>query len=216
MTPPTRQAAPGRSFRAAPAAEWPLQIVGTINANHALLARRAGYRAICVSGGGVAAGSPGLPEPGVASLDDVLTDVRRITDVCDPSLLVDIDTGFGPGALNIVRTVGSLAKAGAAACHIDDQIGARRCVHRPGKDIVSRAEMADRVKAAADAKTASGLVLIVRTAVHGGRTARQRCGHGAVPAECVSRHEPRRRDGVCRDPARRHAGAGAADDADAR
>jgi len=163
MTPPTCQAAPGPSFRAALAAEAPLQIVGTINANHALLARRAGYRAIYLSGGGVAAGSLGLPDLGLNTLDDVLIDVRRITDVCDLPLLVDIDTGFGPSALNIARTVRSLARAGAAACHIEDQVGAKRCGHRPGKEIVSAAEMADRVKAAADARTASGLYLIART-----------------------------------------------------
>ena len=151
------------SFRAALAAESPLQIVGTINANHALLAKRAGYRAIYLSGGGVAAGSLGLPDLGINTLDDVLTDVRRITDVCDLPLLVDIDTGFGPSAFNIARTVKSLIKAGAAACHIEDQVGAKRCGHRPGKEIVSTEEMVDRVKAAADAKTDPDFFLIART-----------------------------------------------------
>lgn len=151
------------SFRAALAAESPLQIAGTINANHALLAKRAGYRAIYLSGGGVAAGSLGMPDLGITHLGDVLTDVRRITDVCDLPLLVDIDTGFGPSAFNIARTVKSLVKAGAAACHIEDQVGAKRCGHRPGKEIVSTTEMLDRVKAAADARTRAELYLIART-----------------------------------------------------
>ena len=154
---------PGARFRAALAAEKPLQVIGAINANHALLAKRAGYRAIYLSGGGVAAGSLGLPDLGINTLDDVLTDVRRITDVCDLPLLVDIDTGFGPSAFNIARTVQSLIKFGAAACHIEDQVGAKRCGHRPGKEIVSRQEMADRVKAAADAKTDASFFLIART-----------------------------------------------------
>jgi methylisocitrate lyase len=156
-------ATPGARFRAALAEEAPLQIVGTVNANHALLAQRAGYRAIYLSGGGVAAGSLGLPDLGINTLDDVLTDARRITDVCPLPLLVDIDTGFGPSALNIARTVRSLVKAGAAACHIEDQVGAKRCGHRPGKEIVSRHEMADRVKAAADARTDPSFFLIART-----------------------------------------------------
>jgi methylisocitrate lyase len=153
----------GARFRAALATEKPLQVIGAINANHALLARRAGYRAIYLSGGGVAAGSLGLPDLGISTLDDVLTDVRRITDVCDLPLLVDIDTGFGPSAFNIARTVKSLIKFGAAACHIEDQVGAKRCGHRPGKEIVSRQEMADRVKAVADAKTDPEFFLIART-----------------------------------------------------
>ncbi len=153
----------GARFRVALAAENPLQVIGAINANHALLARRAGYRAIYLSGGGVAAGSLGLPDLGINTLDDVLTDVRRITDICDLPLLVDIDTGFGPSAFNIARTVKSLIKFGAAACHIEDQVGAKRCGHRPGKEIVSRQEMADRVKAAADAKTDADFFLIART-----------------------------------------------------
>src|SRR5260221_13326675 len=118
---------PGARFRAAVAAERPLQIVGAINANHALLAKAAGYRAIYLSGGGVAAGSLGLPDLGISSLDDVLTDVRRITDVCDLPLLVDADTGFGASAFNVGRTTKSLIKARAAAMHIEDQVGAKRC-----------------------------------------------------------------------------------------
>jgi methylisocitrate lyase len=153
----------GARLREALRQESPLQIVGTINANHALLARRAGYRAIYLSGGGVAAGSLGLPDLGLNTLDDVLVDVRRITDVCETPLLVDIDTGFGPSAFNIARTIKSLIKAGAAACHIEDQVGAKRCGHRPGKEIVGRQEMADRVKAAADARTDAGFFLIART-----------------------------------------------------
>lgn len=153
----------GACFRAALEAEKPLQIIGAINANHALLAQRAGFRAIYLSGGGIAAGSLGMPDLGINTLEDVLIDVRRITDVCLLPLLVDIDTGFGPSAFNIARTVKSLIKAGAAACHIEDQIGAKRCGHRPGKEIVSADEMADRVKAAADAKTDPEFFLIART-----------------------------------------------------
>ncbi|WP_116813229.1 methylisocitrate lyase [Steroidobacter cummioxidans] len=156
-------ASAGSNFRSALAAEQPLQIVGAINANHALLAKRAGYRAIYLSGGGVAAGSLGMPDLGINNLDDVLTDIRRITDVCDLPLLVDIDTGFGPSAFNIARTVKSLIKFGAAACHIEDQVGAKRCGHRPGKELVSTEEMVDRVKAAADAKTDPDFYLIART-----------------------------------------------------
>lgn len=161
---------PGARFRAALSAESPLQVIGTINANHALLAQRAGYKAIYLSGGGVAAGSLGLPDLGISGLEDVLIDTRRITDVCDLPLLVDIDTGFGPSAFNIARTVKSLIKAGAAACHIEDQVGAKRCGHRPGKEVVGTDEMVDRVKAAADAKTDADFFLIARTdaiQVHG-------------------------------------------------
>ena len=159
----SQPASAGARFRAALAAEKPLQVVGAINANHALLAQRAGYKAIYLSGGGVAAGSLGLPDLGINTMDDVLIDVRRITDVCDLPLLVDIDTGFGPSAFNIERTIKSLIKAGAAACHIEDQVGAKRCGHRPGKEIVSQDEMADRVKAAADAKTDANFFIIART-----------------------------------------------------
>ncbi|MDO9238044.1 MAG: methylisocitrate lyase [Aquabacterium sp.] len=161
---------PGARFRQALAAESPLQIMGTINANHALLAKRAGYQAIYLSGGGVAAGSLGVPDLGITGLEDVLIDVRRITDVCDVPLLVDIDTGFGPSAFNMARTVKSLIKAGAAACHLEDQVGAKRCGHRPGKEIVSTEEMVDRVKAAVDAKTDPDFFIIARTdaiQVHG-------------------------------------------------
>ncbi|QIH07202.1 MULTISPECIES: methylisocitrate lyase [unclassified Pseudomonas] len=153
----------GQRFRDAIAEEHPLQVIGAINANHALLAKRAGFKAIYLSGGGVAAGSLGLPDLGINTLDDVLTDVRRITDVCDLPLLVDIDTGFGPSAFNIERTVKNLIKAGAAAAHIEDQVGAKRCGHRPGKEIVSTEEMVDRVRAAADAKTDPNFFLIART-----------------------------------------------------
>jgi methylisocitrate lyase len=145
------------------AAEKPLQCVGTINAYAARLAERAGYRSIYLSGGGVAAGSLGLPDLGISNLDDVLTDVRRITDVCSLPLLVDVDTGFGASAFNIGRTVTSLIKAGAAGMHIEDQVGAKRCGHRPGKELVSQEEMADRIKAAADAKTDPGFVVMART-----------------------------------------------------
>ncbi len=153
----------GQRFRHALAAEQPLQIIGAINANHALLAKRAGFQAIYLSGGGVAAGSLGLPDLGINTLDDVLTDVRRITDVCDTPLIVDIDTGFGPSAFNIARTIKSLTKFGAAGCHIEDQVGAKRCGHRPGKEIVSTDEMRDRVKAATDARTDDTFYLIART-----------------------------------------------------
>ncbi len=166
----SNQATAGQRFRAALAAEKPLQIIGAINANHALLAKRAGFNAIYLSGGGVAAGSLGLPDLGINTLDDVLTDVRRITDVCDTPLIVDIDTGFGPSAFNIARTIKSLIKFGAAGCHIEDQVGAKRCGHRPGKEIVSTEEMSDRVKAAADARTDDSFYLIARTdaiAAHG-------------------------------------------------
>jgi len=156
-------ASPGARFRAALAEESPLQVIGAINANHALLAERAGFRAIYLSGGGVAAGSLGMPDLGINTLEDVLIDTRRVTDVCDLPLMVDIDTGFGASAFNIERTVRSLIKAGAAACHIEDQVGAKRCGHRPGKEIVSRGEMVDRIKAAADAKTDPGFFLIART-----------------------------------------------------
>jgi len=153
----------GARFRGALKAEQPLQIVGTINAYAARLAQRVGFRAIYLSGGGVAAGSLGLPDLGISTLDDVLTDVRRITDVCDLPLLVDVDTGFGPSAFNVARTVKSLIKFGAAALHIEDQVGAKRCGHRPNKELVSTEEMVDRVKAAVDAKTDREFVVIART-----------------------------------------------------
>jgi len=145
------------------AAEKPLQCVGTVNAYCARLAERAGYKSIYLSGAGVAAGSLGLPDLGISNLDDVLTDVRRITDVCSLPLLVDADTGFGASAFNIARSVKSLIKAGAAGMHIEDQVGAKRCGHRPGKELVSQNEMVDRVKAAADAKTDPDFVVMART-----------------------------------------------------
>ncbi|MGI4719198.1 MAG: methylisocitrate lyase [Janthinobacterium lividum] len=157
------QLSAGAAFRKAVQEESPLQVVGAINANHALLAKRAGFKAIYLSGGGVAAGSLGLPDLGISGLEDVLIDVRRITDVCDLPLLVDVDTGFGASAFNVARTVRSLEKAGAAACHIEDQVGAKRCGHRPGKEIVSKDEMVDRVKAAADARTDADFVIMART-----------------------------------------------------
>ena len=153
----------GAAFKKALVEETPLQIVGTINANHALLAKRAGYRAIYLSGGGVAAGSLGIPDLGITTLEDVLTDVRRITNVCDTPLLVDADTGFGASAFNIGRTVKDLIKAGAAAMHIEDQVGAKRCGHRPNKEIVSRGEMVDRIKAAVDARTDDNFQIMART-----------------------------------------------------
>lgn len=196
---------PGARFRQALAAEKPLQIVGTINANHALLAQRVGYRAIYLSGGGVAAGSLGMPDLGINTLDDVLTDVRRITDVCDLPLLVDVDTGFGPSAFNIARTVKSLCKFGAAALHLEDQVGAKRCGHRPGKEIVSADEMADRVKAAVDARTDRDFFVIARTdaiAVEGLERAIERAiacaeaGADAIFAEAASDLDTYRRFGA--------------------
>ena len=153
----------GARFVQTLADEKPLQIVGAINANHALLAQRAGYRAIYLSGGGVAAGSLGVPDLGITTLEDVLVDVRRITNVCDTPLLVDADTGFGPSAFNIGRTVKDLIKAGAAAMHIEDQVGAKRCGHRPNKEIVSKGEMVDRIKAAVDARTDDSFQIMART-----------------------------------------------------
>ena len=154
---------PGERFRQALAQEQPLQVVGEINAYHALLARRSGYRALYLSGGGVAAGSLGMPDLGISNLDDVLIDVRRITDVCDLPLLVDVDTGFGASAFNVARTTRSLIKAGAAAMHIEDQAGAKRCGHRPNKEIVPAGEMVDRIKAAVDARSDAQFVVMART-----------------------------------------------------
>ncbi len=152
----------GQKFRDAVANEKPLQVIGAINAYHARLAEQTGYKAIYLSGGGVAAGSLGLPDLGISTLDDVLTDVRRITDVCSLPLLVDVDTGFG-GAFNIARTVKSLIKFGAGAMHIEDQVQSKRCGHRPGKEIVPKEEMVDRIKAAADARIDPGFVIMART-----------------------------------------------------
>jgi methylisocitrate lyase len=153
---------PGTRLREAVRAEQPLQIVGAINAYHARMAESTGYRAVYLSGGGVAAGSLGMPDLGISTIDDVLIDVQRITDVCTLPLLVDADTGFG-GALNIARTIRSLTKAGAAGCHIEDQVQAKRCGHRPGKQIVPSEEMVDRIKAAVDARTDASFVIMART-----------------------------------------------------
>src|ERR1700743_20200 len=154
---------PGKRFREAMQKESPLQIVGTINANHALLAKQSGFNAIYLSGGGVAGGSLGIPDLGINTLEDVLIYIQRISDFCDLPLMVDVDTGFGPSAFNVARTVKSLIKAGAAALHIEDQVGAKRCGHRPGKEIVSKEEMVDRLKAAADARTDEHFVIGART-----------------------------------------------------
>ncbi len=154
---------PGARFRQALAEEKPLQVVGAICAYHALLAKRSGFRALYLSGGGVAAGSLGMPDLGISGLDDVLTDVRRITEVCDLPLLVDVDTGFGASAFNVARTTRSLVKFGAAAMHIEDQVGAKRCGHRPGKELVPPDEMCDRIKAAVDARTDPAFGIMART-----------------------------------------------------
>ena len=151
----------GARFRAAVAAENPLQVMGTITAFAALMAKRTGYRAIYLSGGGVAANSLGIPDLGISTMEDVLTDIRRITDVCDLPLLVDVDTGWG-GAFNIARTVRALDKAGAAAMHIEDQVASKRCGHRPGKAIVAKDEMVDRIKSAVDARE-NDFVIMART-----------------------------------------------------
>ena len=154
---------PGQKFRQALAEEKPLQVPGAVCAYHAMLAKASGFRAIYLSGGGVAAGSLGVPDLGISNLDDVLTDVRRITDVCDLPLLVDVDTGFGASAFNVARTVKSLVKFGAGALHIEDQVGAKRCGHRPGKELVSKEEMVDRIKAAVDARSDPAFFIMART-----------------------------------------------------
>jgi methylisocitrate lyase len=153
----------GSNFRNAVSEEKPLQVIGAICAYHALLAKRTGYKAIYLSGGGVAAGSLGMPDLGISNLDDVLIDVRRITDVCDLPLLVDVDTGFGSSAFNVSRTTRSLIKAGAGAMHMEDQVGAKRCGHRPNKELVSGDEMCDRIKAAVDGRTDASFVIMART-----------------------------------------------------
>jgi len=153
----------GAKFRQALTEETPLQVIGTVCAYHAVMAKSVGYRAIYLSGAGVAASSLGMPDLGISNLDDVLTDIRRITDVCDLPLLADVDTGFGVSAFNVARTTRSLIKAGAAAMHIEDQAGAKRCGHRPGKELVSGEEMADRVKAAVDARNDPSFVVMART-----------------------------------------------------
>ena len=158
----TQNLSAGARFRAAVAAEKPLQVVGVINAYAARLAERSGYRALYISGGGVAASSCGIPDLGITTAEDVLIDLRRITDGTDLPILVDIDTGFG-SAFNIARTVRSMIKSGAGAVHIEDQVQAKRCGHRPGKAIVSQVEMVDRIKAAVDAKTDTEFVIMART-----------------------------------------------------
>lgn len=192
----------GSKFREALRAESPLQIIGTINANHALLAARASYRAIYLSGGGVAAGSLGVPDLGITTLEDVLVDVRRITSVCDLPLLVDIDTGFGPSAFNIQRTIKSLIAAGAAGAHIEDQAGAKRCGHRPNKEVVSKEEMVDRVRAATAARQEDSFYLIARTdavAIEGIERAIERAnayiaaGADAIFAEAITTLDDYRR-----------------------
>jgi methylisocitrate lyase len=153
---------PGAQFRSAVATEKPLQVAGAINAYTARMAQAVGFRALYLSGGGVAANSLGLPDLGISAMDDVLVDVRRITDATALPLLVDIDTGWG-GAFNIARTIRSMIKAGAAAVHIEDQVSAKRCGHRPGKELVPAEEMADRIKAAVDARTDANFVIMART-----------------------------------------------------
>ncbi len=153
---------PGAKFRAAVSEERPLQVAGAITAYAALMAKRTGFKALYLSGGGVAANSLGMPDLGISTMEDVLIDIRRITDVCDLPLLVDVDTGWG-GAFNIARTVHSLIKAGAAAMHIEDQVASKRCGHRPGKAIVPKAEMVDRIKASVDARSDQDFVIMART-----------------------------------------------------
>jgi methylisocitrate lyase len=158
----TERTTPGARFRSAVAEEKPLQCVGAINAYHARLAEATGYRSLYISGGGVAAGSCGIPDLGITTMEDVLTDLKRITDVTELPVLVDIDTGWG-GAFNIARTIRSMIKCGAAAVHIEDQVQQKRCGHRPGKAIVPQAEMVDRIKAAVDARTDPDFVIMART-----------------------------------------------------
>src|SRR5450432_2285970 len=155
-------ASAGEKFRAAVKAEKPLQVIGAINAYTAKMAEASGFKAIYLSGGGVAANSLGMPDLGISTMEDVLIDVRRITDVTNLPLLVDIDTGWG-GAFNIARTIRSMHRAGAAAVHIEDQVGSKRCGHRPGKELVPAAEMVDRIKAAVDARTDPDFVIMART-----------------------------------------------------
>src|SRR5271170_3446520 len=162
MTTGETKSSPGSRFRNALHKEKPLQIAGAINAYTARMAERTGFHALYLSGGGVAANSLGMPDLGISTMDDVLTDVRRITDACDLPLLVDADTGWG-GAFNIARTVKSFSKFGAAGLHIEDQVQSKRCGHRPGKEVVSKQEMVDRVKAAVDARTDPTFVIMART-----------------------------------------------------
>src|SRR5574337_2234139 len=193
---------PGARFRATLREEKPLQVVGAINAYTARLAEASGFRALYLSGGGLAANSLGMPDLGISTMDDVLTDVRRITDVTSLPLLVDADTGLGASAFNIARTVKSLIKSGAGAMHIEDQVQAKRCGHRPGKALVSKAEMVDRIKAAVDARTDPDFVVMARTdalAVEGLQSAIDRAaacveaGADAIFPEAVTGLETYRR-----------------------
>jgi methylisocitrate lyase len=158
----TKTSSAGARFRAAVKAEKPLQVIGAVNAYSALLAEHSGFKSLYVSGGGVAASSLGVPDLGISTMDDVLTDVRRITDITELPVLVDIDTGWG-SAFNISRTIKSMIKFGAGAVHIEDQVQAKRCGHRPGKAIVPREEMVDRIKAAVDGRTDPEFVIMART-----------------------------------------------------
>ncbi len=188
MTEQEKHQSPGARFRAAVEAERPLQIAGAINAYTARMAEAVGFKALYLSGGGVAANSLGLPDLGISTMEDVLTDVRRITDASALPLLVDIDTGWG-GAFNIARTIRSMIKAGAAAVHMEDQVSAKRCGHRPGKELVAAAEMVDRIKAAVDARTDESFVIMARTdalASEGLQSALERAqAYGAAGADMI-------------------------------
>ncbi|MFM7098949.1 MAG: methylisocitrate lyase [Gemmataceae bacterium] len=183
-----REDSRGLLFRNAVAAESPLQVVGTITAYTARMAQATGYRAIYLSGGGVAANSLGMPDLGISTLDDVITDAQRITEACSLPLLVDIDTGWG-GAFNIARTIRHMIRADVAAVHMEDQVSSKRCGHRPGKEIVSKEEMVDRIKAAVDARTDSDFVIMARTdalAVEGLNAAIDRaCAYVAAGADMI-------------------------------
>jgi methylisocitrate lyase len=185
MTQPT---SPGAQFRAAVASEKPLQIIGAINAYTARMAEATGFKALYISGGGVAANSLGMPDLGISTMEDVLIDARRITDVTTLPLLVDIDTGWG-GAFNIARTIRTFIKAGVAAVHMEDQVGTKRCGHRPGKEVVSKEEMVDRVKAAVDARSDASFVIMARTdalAVEGMNAAMDRaCAYVEAGADMI-------------------------------
>ena len=187
MTAPSYLSA-GAKFRAALAAEKPLQVIGAINAYTARMAEATGFKALYISGGGVAANSLGMPDLGISTMEDVLTDARRITDVTSLPLLVDIDTGWG-GAFNIARTIRTFIKAGVAAVHMEDQVGTKRCGHRPGKEVVSKEEMIDRVKAAVDARTDPDFVIMARTdalAVEGINAAMDRaCAYVEAGADMI-------------------------------
>ncbi len=184
----SNDASAGARFRAALAAESPLQVVGAITAYAGLLATRAGYRALYLSGGGVAANSLGLPDLAISTMDDVLTDARRIVEATRQPLLVDIDTGWG-GAFNIARTIRSFERCGVAAVHIEDQVGQKRCGHRPGKEVVTREEMVDRIKAAVDARNDPSFVIMARTdaaAVEGLDAAIERaCAYAEAGADMI-------------------------------